>query len=159
MRNPNQRRSGFTLVELMFSSAILTLVLGGVIGFFITSRKLWIPSTMVMGANLKGSYAMNRLVYGMGESNSGLRGASQSTLTNWSNGDSWTIWFNSNRWVMYNGASNTLTDSSLGLLAKNVISSTVTVTTTGCALTFRITEGSGDQTVTNRFDTTVVFRN
>ncbi len=154
-----QKRRGFTLVELMFSSGILVLVLGGVIGFYVTARKLWYPSSMVMAANLKGGYAINRMVYGASISNAGLRAAKQSTVTTWSNGDSWTITYNSNRWVMYNGPSNTLTDSTLGLLARNVISSTATVTAIGCNLDFRITEGTGPNTVTNRFYTYVTFRN
>ncbi len=155
----HQRRRGFTLIELMFSSAIMVIVLGGVIGFFVTSRKLWIPSSMVMGANLKGGYALNRLVYGVNAGTNGLRSAIQTSVSQWSDGDSWTLSFNSNRWMMYNGTSNTLTDSAIGLLARNVISSTATVTSTGCTLSFRITEGTGKQTVTNRFDTTVTFRN
>lgn len=159
MKRPLQRRRGFTLVELMMSSAILVLVLGGVVGFFVTSRKLWYPSTLVMGANLKGGYAINRMVYGMNAETNGLRGASRTGMTVWSNGDSWTITYSSNRWVMYNGASNTLTDSSAGLLARNVISSTATVTTTGCQLNFLITDSSGGLTVTNRFVTAVSFRN
>jgi prepilin-type N-terminal cleavage/methylation domain-containing protein len=159
MSTRRQSRRGFTLVELMFSSALLTLVLGGVIGFFVTARKMWYPSSMVMGANLKGGYAINRMVYGVNATNCGLRAATQSSVSLWSNGDSWTITYNTNRWVMYNGASNTLTDSSLGLLARNVVSSTATVSTTGCTLDFRITEGAGPNTVTNRFFTFVTFRN
>ena len=159
MKSRSQRRRGFTLIELMFTSAIMTLVLGGVIGFFITARKLWIPASMLMGANLKGGYAMNRLVYGVNANTNGLRAAMQYSMSKWTDGDSWTLTFNSNRWMMYNGVSNTLTDSSIGLLARNVISSTSTITATGCDLTFRITEGTGSQTVTNRFDTTITFRN
>lgn len=159
MQQVPQRRSGFTLLEMVFTSTLLILVLTGVIGFFLTARKLWLPSNMIMAASMKGGHAANRLVYGPSAAVNGLRAAQVGTVTHWSDGDSWAIAFNTNRWIMYNGSSNTLADSELGILARNVIESTASVSATGCALSFDLVESAGGQSVTSRFATRVTFRN
>ena len=94
-----------------------------------------------------------------GAASNGLRGATGSSRTYWSNGDSWTIGFNSNRWIMYDGVSNILVDSSVGLLCDNVINSTATVSWTGAAISFSVVEGSGKYAVTNQLYTRISFRN
>lgn len=159
MQRASQRRAGFTLLEMVFASTILLLVMTGVIGFFLTARKLWLPSNMIMAASLKGGHAANRLVYGPSGAVNGLRAAQVGTVTHWSDGDSWAVAFNTNRWIMYNGASNTLADSELGILAYNVVESTATVSGTGCALRFDVVESAGGSAVTSRFATRVTFRN
>lgn len=159
MKKTSTKRLGFTLVEVLIASSVMVLVTSGTVGLYVTARKIWYPSTLTMAANIDADRAMSRMVYGVNFSTGGLRSAAQSTVSRWSDGDSWTLTFNTNRWLMYNGVSNTLSSSYAGLLAKNVLSSTCGVSSTGCGIMFRIVESAGMTTVTNRYDTSVTFRN
>ena len=158
-RSHQHARRGFTLAEVLIASFLLTLVMTGVMTFFVTSSRLWQRNTQTMVASLRTGSAMSLLVHGLNNTNSGLRAAQRTTIWRWTDGDSWTIGFNSNRWVAYSGVSNTLSDSIQGLLCRNVVWSTATVSTAGCDLSFRVVEGVGPYTVTNQLITFVAFRN
>lgn len=60
------KRDGFTLVEVMVASAISTLVLIGLITFFISTYSYWHAVDLRMEADSDVNIAMSRMVYGMG---------------------------------------------------------------------------------------------
>ena len=146
---------------MMMASSIMVLAMSAMIGLFVMGKKLWYPSTLQMAATQKGDRALSRMVYGVSTATGGLRSAYSTSVSRWSDGDSWTITFNTNRWVMYNGVSNTLSCSYAGLLARNVTLSTSGINTAAgtCGVMIRIVESSGRTTITNTYYTSVAFRN
>lgn len=72
---PRGASLGFTLVELMIATAMFGMTMGGAIGVYVMSQKLWHATSLGMTTNRDSSLALSRLVYGIG-SNNGLRTAS-----------------------------------------------------------------------------------
>lgn len=68
------RRGGFTLVELMFTSAISLLVVGGVIALLVSTLSYWNDVGLRMDADSDANIALSRMVYGM-DGRTGLRTA------------------------------------------------------------------------------------
>ncbi len=76
MRNHSRhsQSSGFTLVEVMIASAISTMIMVGLITFFISTYSYWSGVNLRMEADSDVNIAMSRLIYGMGD-RLGLRAA------------------------------------------------------------------------------------
>lgn len=153
------RRRGFTLVEMIIACSIFLLLTTCVMSFYVFMRKVWTRTSATMTASVKAGRAMNRIVYGLNGSVNGLRSAMAATVSPSYSAGSWTITYNTNRWVTYNATADTLSDDQSGTLCNNVISSTCTVTSGGATFSYSVIEGSGLYIVTNFFQTYVEFRN
>ena len=159
MKRPPPSRSGFTLPEVFIACGLFALVMGGLINSFVVGRRFWYPTSAVMSATEAGDRAMARMVYGVNLATGGLRSAYRNSVTYWSDGNSWSVGFNTNRWILYNGSNDTLSCSYAGLLARNVVSSTGSLGTADFTVQFRIVEILGRSTVTSDYKTTTLFRN
>ena len=85
-----RRKRGFTLVEVLVSSALSVLILGVTLQIYIYLLRTWHEVELRMQADSDVNIAMGRMVYGMGERR-GLRCAAEPpTIT--SDGDGgWTL--------------------------------------------------------------------
>lgn len=81
-RTSRLNHHGFTMVEVMVASAISTMVLIGLITFFVSTFSYWHGVNLRMEADSDVNIAMSRMVYGMGGGNQlGLRAAAAESVT------------------------------------------------------------------------------
>jgi len=80
----SNNRQGFTIVEMMFASALILVTIGATIGLFVMCQKQWHANLLGMTTSRGTSMALSRLVYGVatnsGVTNSGLRSASSVSI-------------------------------------------------------------------------------
>lgn len=164
MRNVQPRRrfsSGFTLVEMAVSVAILTVVIAGTLSLFISFLRSYNATTLMRNTSSRASLALERMVYGVG-GNNGLRewvglGVSSSYASG-----GWKISTNSDQAVYFQYSTNTMNilDQSGKVLCSNVISSTMTqFGTNGCRIWVTVGESAGGRTFTNTMTSFAHFRN
>lgn len=154
-----KRRLGFTLVEIIVASSIMVLVTAGVMSFYLLLRKTWTKTVATMTASMKTQRAIDKFVYGRGNSPHGLRAATGTSVWVWNNGTNWMINYNSNRWVFYDSASKTISTDENGVLCDGVSAATCTVSALGAGIGFTVVDGVAPYRATNRVQTFVEFRN
>lgn len=151
--------SGFTLVEMLIAAGLMILISAGIMSFYMLLQNIWHRSTMAMSTSLKTCAALNQVVYGAGMASGGLRSASSTSVWTWSDGDSYFISYNSNRWVWYNGSNDMLSTESGQVLARNISSFTGTLVNGGILLNLSSIESAGQHAITGNMSTFIVFRN
>lgn len=87
-------REGFTLTEVLIASAISLIIVGGSIGFFVSTFSYWHGVNLRMDADRDVNLAISHMVYGMGD-RLGLRAASGPSVRIVSgSGGAWTLNYN-----------------------------------------------------------------
>ncbi len=89
VQSSHLKRDGFTLVEVIVASAISSMILIGLISFFISTHSYWYGVNSRMDADSDVNIALSRMVYGMGD-RLGLRTISKVKTFNESNAG-WTL--------------------------------------------------------------------
>ena len=156
--------SGFTLVEMAVSFAIITIVTIGAFNVFVSFLRSYNSSTLMRTAAGRASTGMERMVYGVG-TNCGLREAvAGSVAVTYSNTTDWTLTYSNAvdsaaKYFKYTTSRQMITDWAGKLICTNVISSTATDLANGCQITLSVAESGGGRVMTNSVMTFIQFRN
>lgn len=157
--------SGFTLVEMAMSMAIITVVTIGLFNVFIFFLCSYNATSLMYTASGRASSGMERMVYGVG-TNIGLREAGSATVSvTYSNGAAdWTLTYtnlpdSAAKSFKYSQSKQVITDWAGKTICTNVISSTATDLTSGCQITLSVAESGGGRVITSSVMTFVDFRN
>jgi prepilin-type N-terminal cleavage/methylation domain-containing protein len=155
--NTRRETDGFTLVEMMVSTAILTVVIAGTLTLFISFLRSYNATTLLRNTSARSSFALERMVYGVG-TNMGLREATASDVSVTYPSGGWKIAY-TNLFFQYTTNTVKITDQSGKTICTNVIYSTVSNYTTGCRVWVTVAESAGGRTITNAMSSYVQFRN
>jgi prepilin-type N-terminal cleavage/methylation domain-containing protein len=157
--NTQRSASGFTLVEMLVSVAVLTIVIVGTFNVFVQSIRSYNETSLMRNAAVRASVALDRMVIGVG-TNNGLREAvAGSVVLTYPNGTDWKLAYTNNLYFTYTASTKSITDQSGKTICTNVISSTATNPTGGCQISVSVAESGGGRTLTNTMTTFVQFRN
>jgi prepilin-type N-terminal cleavage/methylation domain-containing protein len=157
--NTQRSTSGFTLVEMLISVAILTIVIVGTFSVFVQNLRSYNATTLMRTSAVRASAALDRMVYGVG-TNQGLREAGQADVTI-SNVAStyWKIAYTNNTYFQWSSTTKKITDQSGKTIGTNVFASTLSTNGSGCTISLSVAESGGGRTITNTMATFVQFRN
>lgn len=157
MLKAGRSSSGFTLVEVSMSVAIITVVTIGMFNVFTSFLRSYNATSLMYTASARANLGLERMVYGTG-TNLGLREAESSGVsTTFSNTD-WQLNF-TNQWYKYKSASKCIVNQSAKTICTNVVSSTLTYSTNGCQIALSVAESGGGRVITSTVTTYVQFRN
>jgi prepilin-type N-terminal cleavage/methylation domain-containing protein len=158
-RNTRRAASGFTLVEMLISVAILTVVIVGTFNVFIQNLRSFNATTLMRTSATRASMALDRMVYGVG-TNYGLREAPKSSVTI-SNVAStyWKIAYTNNTYFQWSSTTKKITDQSGKAIGTNIVASTLSTNGSGCTISLSVAESGGGRIITNTMATFVQFRN
>ena len=156
-------RSGFTLVEVVISSAVAVVVLVVALSVFISCFKSWHGIELRMDADRDVNMAMSHMVYGMG-SQYGLRAASVVTLTSVFNG--WTLSYTTggsapqtNSFTYSTTSSNLVFNPGSQIAGKNLSYAQALVGTDSVVVTLRVDRVDGTLQVRRELGTEISWRN
>ena len=151
--------SGFTLVEMLISVAVLTIVIVGTFNVFVQNLRSYNATTLMRTSATRASLALDRMVYGVG-TNNGLREAAQASVTI-SNASStfWRLSFTNSAYFQWSSTTKSITDQSGKTLGTNIITSTLSTNGSGCTISLSVAESGGGRIITNTMATFVQFRN
>ena len=62
-----QRRSGYTLPEVLIAGFLMVLVIGGTLVLYLLYQRMWRSASLRMESDRLATLAVNRMVYGIGE--------------------------------------------------------------------------------------------
>jgi len=156
--------SGFTLVEMLISVAIVTIVTIGVFNVFVQTLYSYNETTLMRTAAVHASMGLDRMVIGVG-TNCGLREAAAAsvTLSNLNSTD-WKFSFtnvtsSAYQYFKYTSSSQAIVDQSGKNICTNLVTATLSNLTTGCQISVTVTQNAGGRTLTNTMTTFVQYRN
>ena len=151
--------SGFSLVEMLISVAILTIVIGGTFSVFIQNLRSYNTTTLMRNSETRASMALDRMVYGVG-TNQGLREAGQAdvTISNVAS-TSWKIAYTNNTYFQWSSTTKSIRDQNGKTIGTNIFASTLTTNGSGCTISLSVSESGGGRVITNIMSTFVQFRN
>jgi prepilin-type N-terminal cleavage/methylation domain-containing protein len=159
--NTRKTASGFTLVEMMVSLAIVTVVIAGTLSLFVSFLRSYNATTLMRNTSSRASLALERMVYGVG-GNAGLREAVANTASATYSAGGWKLSYtNSTGTLFFQYTPNTLSivDQSGKTICTNVLASTMTKYAKGCQISLSVSESAGGRTLTNSMTSFVQFRN
>jgi prepilin-type N-terminal cleavage/methylation domain-containing protein len=151
--------SGFTLVEMLISVAILTIVIVGTFNVFVQNLRSYNATTLMRTSAMRASMALDRMVYGVG-TNNGLREVPKASVTI-SNVSStfWRLSFTNNAYFQWSGTNKLISDQSGKSIGTNIFASTLSTNGSGCTISLSAVETGGGRIITNTMSTFVQFRN
>jgi prepilin-type N-terminal cleavage/methylation domain-containing protein len=157
--NRQRAASGFTLVEMLVSVAVLTIVIVGTFNVFLQNLRSYNATTLMRTSATRASNAMDRMVYGVG-TNIGLREVPKASVTI-SNVAStfWKLSFTNNGYFQWSSTTKCLTDQSGKTLGTNIVTSTLSTNGSGCTISLSVAESGGGRVITNTVNTFVQYRN
>ncbi len=157
--NDGRSASGFTLVEMLVSVAVLTIVIVGTFNVFVQSIRSFNATTLMRTSEVRASMALDRMVYGVG-TNQGLREAGQAGVTI-SNVAStyWKIGYTNNVYFQWSSTTTCITDQNGKTIGTNIFASTLSTNGSGCTISLSAVESGGGRVITNNMSTFVQFRN
>jgi prepilin-type N-terminal cleavage/methylation domain-containing protein len=157
--NTRRAASGFTLVEMLISVAVLTVVIVGTFNVFVQNLRSYNASTLMRTSATRASLALDRMVYGVG-TNIGLREVPKASVTI-SNVSStfWRLSFTNSAYFQWSSANKCITDQSGKSIGTNIVTSTLGTNGSGCTISLSVAESGGGRTITNTMTTFVQFRN
>lgn len=160
MQNNKTSRGGFTLAELMMASAVLTVVSLAAVSLFVLLQGMFFTTTLNMRAASRVNMALNKIVYGAGTTNAGIRGAAvgRVSVTN-SPGDWVLVAEDIGFTVQYDSTAGRIANANGYVYCENVATSTVNLAGGGCEIAITVEETGGGRTVSNEMSTFVMFRN
>jgi prepilin-type N-terminal cleavage/methylation domain-containing protein len=151
--------SGFTLVEMLISVAVLTIVITGTFNVFVQSIRSYNATTLMRTSATRASLALDRMVYGVG-TNLGLREVPESSVTLSNVGSTfWKIAFTNSAYFQWSSTCKCITDQSGKGIGTNIVASTLSTNGGGCSITLSVAESGGGRIITNNMSTFVQFRN
>ncbi len=151
--------SGFTLVEMLISVAVLTIVIVGTFNVFVQNLRSYNATTLMRTSAVRASMALDRMVYGVG-TNNGLREAPQSSVTISNVGSTyWKIAYTNGTCFQWSSTTKSITDQSGKTIGTNIFASTLGTNGSGCTISLSAVETGGGRMITNTMATFVQFRN
>jgi len=150
--------SGFTLVEMSVSMAILTLLGLAMWNVFWQVSQVYNKTSLMSLSSEQASFALDRMVIGMG-TNYGLREAEASTVIATSTITNWQLSYTNGLSFTYSANTGSIVDQSGNPVVSNLLTSTMTYLTNGVQISVSVTQTCGGVTVTNTMATFVQFRN
>ena len=164
MKNPFQpktkrKRQGFTLVELMMASSVMTVLVAGTVTIMYVHQQSWFTAAVAIDSSSDVSSALERMVYGEGN-NPGLRATEQgqANIVHATCG-SWQLNTSPTAFLAYDANSGTITNQDGFVFCSNVSTSTATMGLGGCTISLDVQGTGGRQTLTSSMQTYVRFRN
>ena len=163
----SRRCSGFTIIEVLIASFLTVVVVASAWSLFVSYQQIWRETSVRVDANRIASMALNRLVYGMGSSSCGLRGASDAVLTsNTTNG--WVLTYsdrsnNPAGTFRYRGENQTLTftptNAAEQVVAQSISKSLASIQSNALTVSIEVDLTRGRFSSTRQLNTTVRWRN
>jgi len=164
-------RHGFTLLELMIALAVFSLVMAGVVPGFIMCLKSWALTSVQLEASERASFALQRMIYGVG-SQYGLRSACAASIVVTNSGLNWTVSYtdivgnassfsfvNTNQQITYTGP-DTTNAPGYSVVGKYISFASVTNTASGLNIYVTAVVSNGVRYVaTNAMSTFISYRN
>jgi prepilin-type N-terminal cleavage/methylation domain-containing protein len=157
--NLRKSASGFTLVEMLISVAVLTIVIVGTFNVFVQTLRSFNATTLMRTSAVRASNALDRMVYGVG-TNNGLREAAQAsvTISNVAN-TYWKIAYTNGVYFQWSATNKFISDQSGKVIGTNIFASTLSTNGSGCTISLSAVETGGGRIITNTMSTFVQFRN
>ncbi len=155
---PVRRFSGFTLVEMLVSVAVLTLLALAMWNVFWQVCQVYNKTSLMSLSSEQASFALDRMVFGLG-TNNGLREAQASTVTATSTSTNWQLSYTNGLSFAYSAHTGSIVDQSGHSVVSNLLTSTMSYLTNGVQVSVSVTQTCGGVTVTNTMATFVQFRN
>jgi len=150
---------GFSLIEVMMSTSIFMLIMGGVLTVFIMHLNASVTGQLIMNTSREASFSLERMVYGS-PNRMGLRQFNFSDLVVTRNGAGWTVAGSPTHFFQYRTLPGTIQDQGGRVLANNIVTSAVqSVNTDGLALSVVVRKNHGARTSMTTNKTFVQFRN
>jgi len=163
-----EKRSGFTLAELMMAVAISSIVLAGAFAVYISGQKIWHTTTLEIDTSSEASDAIQKIVYGIG-AQGGIRGSLRNSVNVTSSSNGWTISYvlpdGPTNYYEYNHSAGTLrhSHSMAGgqwyTIAKGITSASAVDTGAGLRLSVCQARQNGQFSASNTMSTFVAYRN
>lgn len=155
-----RRQGGFTFAEFSVSMAIATAATAGCLIVFVFFINSYNYTTLLRTAAVRSSFALDRMVYGVG-TNPGLREAFGNYIQTANSNGGWKITFTNSGtfYFQYTTNNRSITDQSGTLICTNVLTSTLTNVGKTVQIKVSVTESAGGRVVTNTMGTQVQFRN
>ena len=169
MMSPLQPRncSGFTIIEVLIASFLSIVVLASAWSLFISYQQIWREASVRVEANRIAALGLNRIVYGVGASPCGLRGASDAILTS-SGTNGWALTYsdrsnNPAGTFRYRADAETLTYTppvgTEQVLAQPVSRSLASIQSNALTVSVEVDLTQGRFSATRELSTTVRWRN
>ena len=159
--------AGFTIIEVLIASFLSIVVLASAWSLFISYQQIWRETSVRVEANRIAALGLNRIVYGVGSSPCGLRGASDAVLTS-SSTNGWTLTYsdrsnNPAGTFRYRGDAHTLTytppSGTEQVLAQPVSRSLASIQSNALTVSVEVDLAQGRFPSTRELSTTVRWRN
>jgi type II secretory pathway pseudopilin PulG len=167
-RQKRARVAGFTLVEMMVSTGIVSFVVAGSLTLFVGFLRSYNVSTLMRNTSSHASMALERMVIGVG-TNAGLREASRASIKFSQANGGWTLSYSTNLFFAYSLGAKRITNNTGTVICANVITSSVSLftggyttnlwTTNACLVSLTVAETAGGRVWTNTMATQIQFRN